>query len=50
MTENNNDMANDMIVSIFNRLDSNKINLDLLKGKIDTVLRPLSPELREIRR
>ena len=41
----NYEMTSNQTNRILKSLDTNKINLDLLKTKIDTVLRPLSPRL-----
>mmetsp|Transcript_30629 Transcript_30629/g.37842 ORF Transcript_30629/g.37842 Transcript_30629/m.37842 type:complete len:133 (-) Transcript_30629:394-792(-) len=46
MSMSNFEMANEQLARLMRALDTNKINLDLLKTKIDTVLRPISPRLR----
>ena len=43
-------MANDQLEKVNNVLNTNKINLDLLKTKIDTALRPMTPRIRQIMR
>ena len=50
MALTNFDMARDQLNKVFRTLDTNKINLDLLRTKIYKALRPISPRLKNAMR